>query len=117
MKLEAFVIDLDGPITWAQFKRLPDDLQRDYLILLKTAFNANHRMIAEKWGISYNTVQNWYTRLHLAPPHGQCTEAHQAAWENFWKQPRWHQDLANSVQGALSKHPFLSKTRPKVRAL
>lgn len=117
MKLHAFVIDLDGPITWDQFKQLPKDLQRDYLIRLKTEFHASNHMIGEKMGAHENTVAFRYRNLGVDVIHGHCKPEQLAAWESFWTRPRWHRDLSNCVQGALMHHPFLNRQHPEVRVL
>lgn len=44
--------DLKAPMTWAQFKELPNDLKREYITYLQTEFSASGAAIAKCFGIT-----------------------------------------------------------------
>ena len=49
--------NLSKPMTYEQFKLMPRDLQREYLLKLRNDMHASARVIAQMFGCSYETVR------------------------------------------------------------
>ena len=49
--------NLSKPMTYEQFKLMPRDLQREYLLKLRNNMHASSRVIAQMFGCSYETVR------------------------------------------------------------
>ena len=49
--------NLSKPMTYEQFKLMPRDLQREYLLKLRNDMHASTRVIAQMFGCSYETVR------------------------------------------------------------
>ena len=49
--------NLSKPMTYEQFKLMPRDLQREYLLKLRNDMHASSRVIAQMLGCSYETVR------------------------------------------------------------
>ena len=49
--------NLSKPMTYEQFKLMPRDLQREYLLKLRNDMHASARVIAQTFGCSYETVR------------------------------------------------------------
>lgn len=49
--------NLSKPMTYEQFKLMPRDLQREYLLKLRNDMHASSRVIAQMFGCSYETVR------------------------------------------------------------
>lgn len=44
--------NLNSPMKWAQFKRMPDDIKREYLNLIINKYNPQQKALAEMFGVS-----------------------------------------------------------------
>lgn len=52
--------NLNSPMKWAQFKRMPDDIKREYLSTIISKYNPQQKALAEMFGVSRNTVKAGY---------------------------------------------------------
>lgn len=52
-------IDMNSPMTWKEFKALPDDLRAEYVRRLMLTFGANRKELAAMFGVSGNTIFTW----------------------------------------------------------
>lgn len=63
MNGEVHTYSLQQPMSWEQFKVLPNDLKKEYLDYLKKEFNATKAMVSEMFGKSptclCNALQSW----------------------------------------------------------
>ena len=50
--------NLNSPMKWAQFKRMPDDIKREYINSLIEKFDPQQIAIAEMLGVSTRTLSN-----------------------------------------------------------
>lgn len=57
---------MNDPMTWEEFKSMPDDLKIDYIKLLRQKFNVSDSKIAEMMGIGQNTMSKESRRLNTA---------------------------------------------------
>lgn len=57
---------LNDPMTWAEFKTMPDDLKITYIKLLREKFGVSDSKIAEMMGIGQNTMSKESRRLNTA---------------------------------------------------
>lgn len=65
--------NLNSPMKWAQFKRMPDDIKREYLSAIISKYNPQQAALAEMFGISRNTVCNMFRELGI-PFRGNVSE-------------------------------------------
>lgn len=76
---------LRGPMRWEEFKRLPDDLKRQYIIYLKTDYSASDAMLGRMFGVSEVTVNKIRSTLGVKAlsSHYRPTREVKAAWNEF----------------------------------
>ncbi len=76
---------LNSPMTWKEFKKLPDDLKVDYIKLIRSKYNAFDSAIAEMMGINKVALSHEIKRLGLGygTKHGgyRKWEERQAFWD------------------------------------
>ena len=76
--------NLSKPMTWAELKAMPADLQKEYLRKLGVRFNPSSRALAEMLGVTHITVGRLLQELGLSRAKGQrMTEGDKEAWEFF----------------------------------
>ena len=75
--------DMGKPMTYQNFKNMPEDLQRAYLQGIQERFHPTQRTIGELWGISHDSVGIWLRKLGVAPSGGRGKRADfdKDAWE------------------------------------
>lgn len=57
---------LNEPMTWGEFKAMPDDIKVTYIKLLRQKFNVSDREIAKMFGISQTVISKWVRTLGIA---------------------------------------------------
>lgn len=57
---------LNEPMTWVEFKAMPDDLKVTYIKLLRQKFDVSDREIAKMFGISQAAISKWVRTLGIA---------------------------------------------------
>lgn len=77
--------NLSGPMSWAEFKRMPEDLRKQYLTKLKNDFHASDAMLGRMFGVSEVTVNLHRNKLGVKSlgVSYQPTKAIKAAWEQY----------------------------------
>ena len=76
--------NLSKPMTWAELKAMPAELQKEYLRKLGVRFNPTSYALAEMLGTTHTTVGRLLRELGLSRPKGQrMTEGDKKAWEFF----------------------------------
>lgn len=77
--------NLSGPMSWAEFKRMPEDLRKQYLTKLKNEFHASDAMLGRMFGVSEVTVNLHRNKLGVKSlgVAYQPTKAIKAAWEQY----------------------------------
>ena len=58
---------LDEPMNWENFKAMPEDLQKKYILNLQETYQANDKMVGKMFGKSDVTVGEHRKRLGLNP--------------------------------------------------
>lgn len=71
MSGEVKTYDLSKPMTWRQFKKLSDDLQRMYLESLDEKFKPTTGMLSEMFGIASCSIRQARDRLGMKPLRGK----------------------------------------------
>ena len=73
---------LGAPMTYQEFRRMPEDLQRQYITGLLEKYDVTDRMIAEMLGISKETIRKVAARLRIGRGKGWSRAAvpDVAAW-------------------------------------
>ncbi len=56
---------LDEPMGWESFKAMPEDLQKQYILILQNAYQANDKMIGKMLGKSDVTVGEYRKKLGI----------------------------------------------------
>lgn len=75
--------NLNSPMKWAQFKRMPDDIKREYLSTIMGKYNPQQAALAEMFGISRNTVCNMFRELGI-PFRGNVSAVRTGRNDAFW---------------------------------
>ena len=63
---EVKTYNMNAPMTWAEFKEMPDDLKVTYLNRLADEYQANQKMIADMFGVTPVTVHKICRALGVA---------------------------------------------------
>lgn len=77
---------MNDPMTWAEFKELPDDLKVQYINKLRERFNVPDREIAKVFDVGFNTIYRWFKTLGLCKGMGSGNKVikwDEAGW-NAW---------------------------------
>ena len=76
--------NLSKPMTWAELKAMPAELQKEYLRKLGVRFSPSSYALAEMLGTTHTTVGRLLRDLGLSRPKGhRMTEGDKKAWEFF----------------------------------
>ena len=76
--------NLSKPMTWAELKAMPAELQKEYLRKLGVRFSPSSYALAEMLGTTHTTVGRLLRELGLSRPKGhRMTEGDKKAWEFF----------------------------------
>ena len=59
--------DMGKPMTWAEFKKMPDDLQRNYMKGMVDKFHPTQRAIADLMGVSDPTIVRFMEMCNIKP--------------------------------------------------
>lgn len=70
MNGEVKTYKMHDPMTWKEFRELPDDLKKEYIKYIRERFGAPNTAIAEAFGVSNTLFGNWIRCLGLAS--GKC---------------------------------------------
>lgn len=74
---------LDKPMSWEEFKEMPDDLQAEYLRRLISAYGVNAKVLGEMFGKNNQTIINRQKKLGIPSAHrGTRMSARQ---EGLWQ--------------------------------
>ena len=63
MNSEVVNYNLSQPMKRAEFRRMPEDLQKQYLNRLKSLYNANDSVLGEMMGVNRQTIRIWREEL------------------------------------------------------
>lgn len=75
---------LNDPMTYAEFKSMPDDIKVTYIKLLRERYNVSDTMISEMFGCSQKTVSNEFIRLGISRGKGKGkTKCDADGWSAF----------------------------------
>lgn len=77
---------LREPLTYEQFKDLPDDLKREYMLWLQEAFKANDQSVADMFGVTRQTVREQRAKLcidSIYQPRQRMPKECVTAWEDW----------------------------------
>lgn len=72
-------MDLNRPLTWDEFKALPDDIKVIYIKELRQMFNVPNTALANMFGISAPVVTRYFKCLGLAE--GSGAGSHKRDWD------------------------------------
>jgi hypothetical protein len=75
--------NLHAPMTYEEFRIMPDDLQRDYLKMIDKQYNVPASAIAGMFGVSETTVFVTRKRLGVHNPHCSRSSSAMQRWGAF----------------------------------
>ena len=78
MNGEVKTYKMHDPMTWKEFRDLPDDLKKEYIKYIRERFGAPNTAIAEAFGVSNTLFGNWIRCLGLAS--GKCHCGTSSKW-------------------------------------
>ena len=73
---------LNNPMTWAEFKEMPDDIKVSYIKLIRERFAVPDKEIADMLGVDRQTVGRWFRCLGLGL--GKCAGGHKTYDKEGW---------------------------------
>lgn len=89
MNGEVKTYKLDAPMTWMEFRKLPEDLKKKYIANLRALYHANCTMLARMFDVKINTLSEYFKAHSIArfsskegTKYGKDKNI-QAAWEAF----------------------------------
>lgn len=74
---------LNEPMTWKEFKSMPDDLQIAYMKALGERYDPPAQMLAEMFCIHYSRVTDWQRRHGMGKGKGAKCHFQKEAWEKW----------------------------------
>ena len=77
--------NLSGPMRWAEFKRMPNDLKKMYITQLRADYRASDAMLGNMFGVSGAAVYKARAELGIQSCERgwRPTKAIKAAWEQY----------------------------------
>ena len=81
MNGELKTFNINKPMTWADFKEMPDDLKKGYIKMISHRFNAPNTYIAKMFGCAQRTLSLYLADIGLA--HGFRSGREKWAKEEF----------------------------------
>lgn len=77
--------NLGGPMKWAEFKRLPDDLKKQYLTNLRDTYRASDDMLGMMFGVTGQAVYKLRSALGVKrlDPHQRRSHETEREWAAF----------------------------------
>ena len=94
MNGEIKVYKMNEPITYAEFKKYPDDLKKQYVNNLREKFDVPDKAIAEMMGVNKNTLNRL---LNMIGASGGRRGSRKADYEGFEKWKNAHDVACSSV--------------------
>ena len=95
-------VKMNAPTTWKEFKPIPDNLKREYLVGLRDRYGVSQTEIAKMLGVSPMTISRIYSRLNIDSQIPIWTReekiAGQTAWSSFlYGEPSEAPDVAEDM--------------------
>lgn len=69
---------LNSPMTWSEFKSMPEDLQKTYIKALRKTYNVPNTALAEMFGVTGPAVTQYFTKIGLGV--GKAAGASKRVW-------------------------------------
>lgn len=77
---------LNEPMTWAEFRAMPDDLKVTYIKLLRENFNVSDTTIGKMFGVSQRTISLYLRDLRCSGgSRGGATKWDEVGWNQWLK--------------------------------
>lgn len=82
------VYRMNAPMTWNEFKKMPQEHQESYIVILKQKYGVNLPQLGAMFGVT-NTTLNQYMKKHnftlvdIHPHTKKMTSEQKVAWEKF----------------------------------
>lgn len=85
MSGECVTYNLKKPMDWETFKRMPEDLQKEYVCRLRSRFGCNNSAIADMLGTGRKNFQVYVGKLGLCLGKGSGNDAWDVVGFDRWK--------------------------------
>lgn len=85
MSGECVTYNLKNPMDWDTFKRMPKDLQKEYIRRLRARFGCNNTAIADMMGTGRKNFQTYVNKLGMGLGKGSGNDPWDVVGFNRWK--------------------------------
>ena len=119
MSSDVKTFNLNEPITFNEFKKMPDDLKREYITKIRDRFHVKTPDIAAMMGTSHRYLQLYLRDLGIADPRGGRSMKDLTEW-NAWisRETATHETQAESQQAIREEtkkvQEVLKETQPEL---
>lgn len=100
MSGECVSYNLKKPMDWATFKRMPEDLQKEYVRWLRARFGCNNAAIADMLGTGRKNFQTFIGKLGLCQGKGSGNDPWDVVGFNRWRRG---EDASEAAVGAVGE--------------
>lgn len=85
---EVTTVQMNQPMTYEEFKSIPEDLQERYLACLVDGYRVTSKLIAEMMGVDHRTLHSYirnhgFTKIHFRKGAVKLTEEERRDWNEF----------------------------------
>lgn len=101
MSGECVTYNLNKPMNWDTFKRMPEDLQKEYIRRLRARFGVNNRAIADMLGTGRKNFQVYVGKLGMTLGKGSGNDPWDVVGFNRWKSGEDETDCEKGPEAAV----------------
>lgn len=83
MNGECQTYKLSEPMTWHEFKKMPEDIRKEYILGLRERYDASTGMFCQMFGISKTGFWRELNALNIPATNVMPTKGSLAAWDEF----------------------------------
>lgn len=91
---------LNEPMTWQEFRAMPDDIRRQYILGLRERYDASSGMFCQMFGVSKPTFWKELQRLGIKATNVMPTKESTTAWDKFL-----HHEEAETQEAPVEEEP------------
>ena len=94
--------NLNAPITFTEFKKMPDDIKREYVTKIRDRFHVRTPEIAAMMGTSHRTLQLYLRDIGIADTRGGAHAKDLTEW-NAWVKREWTKSETATPQAEIQQ--------------
>lgn len=107
MSSEVKTYNIGAPMTWKEFKNLPEDLMKEYILNLRERFEVPNKILAEHMGVCAQSFGQYTRALGLGVGKGRGTASKK--WDRLEEFDKWW--YGNSEAGEATEDTNEGETR------